>query len=572
MKVKHILRSLSIKNQIFSIWFWFGFSIWTISFFAPYLINGLDSYIRIHDTLEGELVWLKILSDSGHLYSVSNDVKLYNLMYGLPRNVLPSGFTFVPNMIHYFGMFWGYIFAHYILKTMGFVSFYIFIKKYMTLPSLNEVYIVSVCLLLTSIQFFTPFGLSIVGMPILALAFARLYYQKGIKTTLLIFFMFPFFSSFVWSGIELIILFGMLLLWMIFKQKDQFVSWFLSALAFGFGTLIANIQFFNGMLFSEGFRSHRVLYNTLTDMPNFSRTLSDFFGFLFSLHYHVSIFISIIIVIVFLISYFFVEKNPWAKRIFLFIVSIVAWQAFYPFFEFILKDITFIKSFHFNRFGFLLPFLWLILLLVSIEILSKNIILKKTIPLILISQFLVLALANDETAHNYKKIFKRDNFPSYKQYLALDIFPKIIKENNIKPHEKTISIAMSPSIAQYHGLSTLDGLFSVYDLDFKLEFQKIFQKELDKTDWKRREYFTNWGNRCYVFPADLPIETVANTMASKDRLKIKNLELDINQLKKMGCKYLFSAAEIINCKEIGLTYIKAYQSENLFWKIYLYEV
>ena len=61
MKVKHILRSLAIKNQIFSIWFWFGFSIWTISFFAPYLINGLDSYIRIHDTLEGELVWLKIL-------------------------------------------------------------------------------------------------------------------------------------------------------------------------------------------------------------------------------------------------------------------------------------------------------------------------------------------------------------------------------------------------------------------------------------------------------------------------------------------------------------------------------
>ena len=572
MKVKYLVSTFFDKFQIFSNWFWIGLIVWTISFFAPYLINGLDSYIRIHDTLEGELVWLKILSDSGHIYSVSNDIKLYNLMFGLPRNVLPSGFTFVPNMVHYFGMFWGYILAHFILKTMGFVSFYVFIKKYMKLPNLKEIYIVSVCLLLTSIQFFTPFGLSIVGMPILAYAFARLYYHKGIKTTLLIFFMFPFFSSFVWSGIELIILFGILLFWMLIKQKEYFLNWFYAALSFGFGTVIANIQFFNGMLFSNGFRSHRVLYNTLTDMPNFYRTLSDFFGFLFSLHYHVSIFISIIIVVVFFISYFYLEKKYWAKRVFIFIIIIVAWQAFYPFFEFILKDITFIKSFHFNRFGFLLPFLWLILLLISIEILSKHILLSKTIPLILISQFIVLALANDETAHNYKKIFKMDNFPSYKQYLALDIFPKIISDNNIKSHQKTLSIAMSPSIAQYHGLSTLDGLFSVYDLDFKLEFQKIFQKELDKTDWKRREYFTNWGNRCYIFPAELPLETVANTLASKDRLKIKGLQIDIQQFKKMGGKFIFSAAEIINHKSLGLNYIKSYTSKNSFWKIYLYEV
>ena len=192
--LKHILEHFS---KIFLA----GFVVWTVSFFLPYIILGEDSYLRIHDTLEGELVWLHILKENGVMHSIANEVKIAQLMHGLPRNVMPSGFTFIANICNLLGIFYGYIIGQYVLKTIGYFSFYLFIKKYMTLPRLNENVLVATTLLLTSIQFFTPFGLSVMGMPLLAYGFARLYYNKKSLTTLIIFLSFPFFSSFFWSGI-----------------------------------------------------------------------------------------------------------------------------------------------------------------------------------------------------------------------------------------------------------------------------------------------------------------------------------------------------------------------------------
>jgi hypothetical protein len=533
---------------------------------------GQDAYIRVHDTLEGELVWLKLLSESGFFYSLSNENKLLNLMHGLPRNVLPSGFSFVPNMINYLGMYSGYIMAQYLLKTSGYTAFYLLIRRYMHLPNLAEWVKVSIPLMITSIQFFTPFGLSIVGMPLVAFAFSRLYYKKGIITTLIILFFFPFFSSLVWSGIELIILFSFAIIIIAFYDRDQIKHWILALLAFISGSVLANIQFLNGMLFLEGFRSHRVLYNTVTDMPNFWHSLNEFLMFFFSVHYHVSIFVSLLILVVFMVAYHGIEANKWARNIMLGITAIVLWQAFYTFIEYLLRDIIFIKSFHFNRFGFVLPFLWLVLLIISLDIIAKVPRLKRWIPLILVSQFFIFMLTNDETVHNYKKLIGKDNFPSYREYLAQNLFQQIKHDVPILPQDKTLSIGLSPSIAQFNGLLTLDGLFSVYDLNYKLEFRKIFEKELEKVTWERREYFDNWGNRCYVFPAEIPLETVSHFLAKHDKLKLKNLEIDIKQFVKMGGKYILSACELLNYQELGIKPRGKYGDINKdFWIIYVYE-
>jgi hypothetical protein len=571
MKVNHFVNTFLDKFQIFSNWFWIGFIIWTISFFAPYLINGLDSYIRIHDTLEGELGWFNLVEKSGHLYSLSNLNSIDSIMNGLPRNVLPSGYVFFSNMLYIFGTFYGYIFSTFIYKSIGYFSFYLFVKKYMTIPNLNEIFIVSVSLLITSIQFFPQFGLSVVGIPLLSFGFARLYYRKGIITTMLIMFLFPFFSNFVLCGIEMILLMTIAILVITVIDKSHIKDWFLAYFAYILGNVIANIQFLNGMLFLEGFRSHRVSYNTIVDMPNFTTTISEFFSFFFSTHYHVSIFISLLIVVVFVISYHGIEKNKWARNIMLGITCIVAWQAFYPFIEFLLRDIAFIKSFHFNRFGFVLPFLWLILLIISLDIISRENKLKRWVPLVIFSQFLILFFANDETAHNYKRLLGNDNFPSYREYFAKETFKEIQQKLNIQKQDKILSICLSPSIAQFNGFSTLDGLFSVYDLEYKQKFRKIFEKELEKVDWKRRSYFDNWGNRCYVFPSEVPLNTVSTNLAKKDRYKLHNLEINPEAIKKLGGKYIFSACEIVNFKTLNLKHLGKY-GEGKYWEIYVYEV
>lgn len=559
-------------NNRFSREFYIGFLIWMVSFFMPYLILGKGAYIRIHDTLEGELVWLHILKVSGYMYSIPNEVILQNLMDGLPRNVLPSGFTAIANLCNFFDIFYGYILGQFIFKTIGYISFYLFIKRYMTLNYINEYGVVFVCLLLMSIQFFTPFGISIMGMPLLAYGFARLYYQQDYKITTAIFFIFPFFSSFVWSGIEIICLFNLYLIYLFIIKHDSIMKWVSAWLAFIAGTTLANFQFIYGMLFLKGFRSHRVEYYQFNDVPNISQSLNEFFSFFFSTHYHVSIFISTLIFSVFLISYYGIKKNNWSKRLFYAIIFIVLWQAFYNYIEYFTQHIVFIKSFRFNRFGFLLPFLWFLILLISLDTIARFRLLSKTIPIILCSQFLILFLANDETQHNYRKMWGlKDDFPSYTEYLAEKQFTELEKIIPKSKETKLISLGLSPTIAQFHDYGTLDGLFSVYDLNYKRRFRQIMSAELDKNQ-KIKEKFDTWGNRCYLYSAELGVENVQNCQSAHDRMKISKLEINTQHLKGMGADYIISACEVLNAKEIGLEKIKEIGTAADFWKLYIYKL
>ncbi len=572
-KLNPIFKIIQKINRRFSKEFFIGLGIWTISFFMPYIILGYDSYIRIHDTLEGELIWLHILKNSGYMHSLANSVKLDGIMDGLPRNVLPSGYTIIANLCHIFDIFYGYIIGHYLFKTLGFISFYLFIKRYMTLTYIYESGIVFVCLLLTSIQFFTPFGISIMGMPLLAYGFARLYYQQDFGITALIFFIFPFCSSFVWSGIEIIFLFNVYLVYLFIIKHDNLKKWIAAWVSFIAGTILANLQFIYGMLFlRDGFRSHRVAYYQFNDVPNIKASLAEFFSFFFSTHYHVSIFVSTLIFGIFILSYYGIKKNPWSKRIFLAIIFIVLWQAFYNYIEYFTQNIVFIKSFRFNRFGFLLPFLWFLILLISLDTIARFRLLSKTIPLILGTQFLILFIGNDETQHNYKKLWDmNDEFPSYREYLALDQFREIKKIiPNTKDH-KIVSLGLSPTIAQYHDYATLDGLFSVYNLNYKNEFRKIMEKELEKNPLIR-EKFDTWGNRCYLYSDELGVENVQNCQSAHDSKKIYNLEINTDQIKKLGGRYIFSACEVKNAPALGLQLLQTVGRETDFWKIYLYKL
>lgn len=505
------------------------------------------------------------------MHSLSNEVILENLMNGLPRNVLPSGYTVIANLCNLFDIFYGYILGQYLFKTIGFLSFYLFIKRYMTLNYINEYGIVFVCLLLTAIQFFTPFGISIMGMPLLAYGFARLYYQQDFSITALIFFIFPFFSSFVWSGIEIIILFNIYLIYLFVIKKNEMKKWIAAWISFILGTTIANSQFIYGMLQLKDFRSHRIEYIQYNDVPNLKDTIMEFLSFFFSTHYHISIFVSTLIFAIFILSYYGIRKNPWAKTIFYSIVFIVLWQAFYPFIEYATQDIVFIKSFRFNRFGFLLPFLWFIILLISLDTIARFRLLSKTIPIILVSQFLILFMANDETIHNYKKMIGQDDFPSFNEYFAVDQFKEIEKIIPKDSNQKLLSLGLSPTISQYHDYPTLDGLFSVYDLDYKHQFREIIAAELAKNS-KIKEKFDRWGNRCYLYSSELGVENVQNCQSAHDVAKIYKLEIDTDVIRKMKGGYILSAVEILNYKDLRLTFVQTVGTKFDFWKLYIYKL
>jgi hypothetical protein len=67
------------------------------------------------------------------------------------------------------------------------------------------------------------------------------------------------------------------------------------------------------------------------------------------------------------------------------------------------------------------------------------------------------------------------------------------------------------------------------------------------------------------------METVANNMCAGDKEKLRYLELNMEQFKKMGGKYIFSAAEILNAKSMNLNLLKRISPANAYWVIYVYQ-
>lgn len=44
----------------------------------------------------------------------------------------------------------------------------------------------------------------------------------------------------------------------------------------------------------------------------------------------------------------------------------------------------------------------------------------------------------------------------------------------------------------------------------------------------------------------------------------------LDDLKELGCEYLFSGAQIEDYQEMGLDFIGYYETENSYWGIWLY--
>ncbi|MCD6579346.1 hypothetical protein J7L48_07700, partial [bacterium] len=166
------------------------------------------------------------------------------------------------------------------------------------------------------------------------------------------------------------------------------------------------------------------------------------------------------------------------------------------------------------------------------------------------------------TYRNHNKI-KNINF---KEFYDTDLFNKIEQYIN-KPQRdyRVLTIGLHPAILQHNGFFTLGGYQSVYPLSYKHEFRKIIENELNKNEhWKG--YFDNWGNRCYAFVGEF--KKIEYT--KYENKKIKHLELNTRQLKKMKCEYVISSVEIENYKDNDLSFMRSFEGK--VWRIFLYSV
>lgn len=555
---------------------WYICSIVFILHFLPYFLFPGDAYIRIHDTLDGEWVWLHVLNETHNALNFNSDAVVSPIMNGIPRSAMPTGLSITMFMVYVFGTYWGYVVNYMIIHVVAFISMLTFLKWYWhthknhptTDSSLAS--IIYVALIFSLIPVYTPFGISVAAQPLLLLILIQLVNNNASAKHFIFLLLIPLYSSFVWIGIPLLMIMG--IIWFIRFIKLKKLQWkFLIGICLtAVSYLLVNYNIIQLTLFPpDGFISHRTAYQSYLFMPpSLSWSFGDFMQHFFTIHHHVGTMVTIPILIAGILIY---QNNlTLIKKLFIAILIIVLFQSTYNFFEYYIAPyIGIIKSFRLSRFNILLPLIWmLILFLVGKEWIQHKWLSRSTI-IVYISVILTTAVGNDELLHNYRRVFGAYHFPTYKEYFATNQFTTIKTSLSQDPSSYRVAcIGMNPAILQYNGFYTLDGLQSIYNLNYKREFRKIFENELNKNE-AIRNYFDGWGNRCYLFSAEVGHEWEAFLPPRQTNLKI-SLDLNANAFANLGGKYIFSAFEIENLK--GFKKIISSSDETSWWTIQVYEV
>lgn len=553
---------------------WITTGILAVLHFLPFLLNGDNAYIRLHDTLEGELVWLKLLVDNHVQWDLDPSATVPQVMNGLPRAAFPTGLSVNVVFVWLFGMYWGYFANRALVHVVAFLAMYILLKNHYIRDKERRYIVVLVSLVFSLVPVFSVFGLSVAGQPLVLNSF--LYLREKIyrwKDFLWLAF-FPFYSSIVWAAIPLLTCLGLIFLYDWIRKKQFNWGFLIAVVMMGLIYGLVNYPIFMLSFFNKEFVPHRDAYNVFMYWsPSIKGVLEDALLLFLTSHYHVGIFISLPVIIAIALTGKLRDRENRPAFIMFLIFLVSAFQGFYPMLEYWIGDsIGFVKSFRMNRFNILVPFMWCLALAITLGLFHRSSLLKAYILPFIAVQLLITFLSNDEMIHNYRKLAGIQTFPMFHEYMADEQFSEIDRYiGEPKENYRVISLGLSPTIAQYNGFYTLDGLQSVYDLNYKKKFREIFRGEIEKSP-AIEEYFDGWGNRCYMFSSELGKEYPAFMVHKTDGKVVKNLWFDANSFRELGGKFVISAVEIQNHDTVGLEFVKKFENNSSWWDIYLYRV
>ncbi len=541
---------------------WVSF-ILLIIYFLPFCVMGEDSYIMIHDNLDSAISRIKIIFDNNAMF---NPEQILPVMDGLPRKLFPGMMNVKMWIFMFSPCFWAYIINAFIVKSVALYGMFLLLIDYVIR---NNKWLCSiVALSFALIPFYTDYDLSSAGIPLILWAFFNLYNNKNIEVSYVLIILFPFYSSLVLSGIFLSLFLSTLCIIKICKEGKVFSHFFYGMILLCILYIIVNFDLFEQFFISSNYVSHRTEFIT---QSSFNDIVVDTFDLVMYSQYHAGKCCAWIIIFVFGVSCYFNYSKFKIYILFIFI-AIISLIFTARLFTLLLPNIRLLQEFQFDRFYFLLPTAYFIMLASA---LSDLYVYKKKMIAFVILLFICAynVIFDVEFRTTALKIIGMDNnqSPTYKQFFDENLFSQITKSLNIKDTSKckTVVLGIHPAITEFNGFYTLDSYKANYPLEYKHKFRKVIAKELEK-DESIKDYFDKWGSRCYVFSSELGKQYLYGKNSNKRY--VEHLQIDIETLKNLGCDYIFSAVKINNADQLKIKYISRYTTPDSFWEIYVYKV
>ncbi len=551
--------------------------------FLPCLLLGKGGVYIAHDQLDGEIFsyifHARHLFDNSRVYpELMNGIGKEGLQMAAPLMVLL--FCLLPPMQALFT-------AGVLIAAVGFCGMFACINRITG----NKVIAFVVGGIFAYTPFYTVYGLSVMGIPMLLYAFYGLYRREHRGRNMGLTAFYGAMSSPVLVGFACLGILSAAFVVLLLQKKGgrrREMLWFAAGFFLLSGIyLVCNLSLFVQVLGGgvAGFVSHKeeIVVNAvpvqdtvrelLTDGAMHARGMQKFML--------VPIGLAVLCGAVLYKKLTDKEKRVWQVLtggvclIFLLILFSAMYKAEWAA-EIRNRVGGMIKYTQFDRVYWLLPAFWYIVFGAALFLLWALIARRNRVAAVLAAGCFVLitggyVLWNSSFKANMRQLIKPANsnavtwerFYNEEVYAAIDAYIGRDKETY-----RCLSLGVDPAAALYNGFFCLDGYSNNYDVNYKHQFRKIMEDELAKSEYLRG-YFDNWGNRCYLFAAQL----AGNHYIGKNSgLVLEDFSMDVNQAKEMGCEYLFSGLEILNAEKIGLEFLDCFETENSYYKIWLYRL
>ena len=537
-----------------------------VIYLSPLFILQENAHIRVHDNLDSNLAWYKVLARSGEMFGVV-DATIPQIINGqLQRNAFGTEYSIIVWLYALFPTMIAYGLSQALTRVVAFIGMYLLLKKHF-LPGGKWMDLQIGCALAFALTPFWPSGmLSTLGMPLALWAFLNIRARTGTWKEYLVLTLLPLYASIVLGFFFFLSAMGFF--WLVDGLRGK--GWnlrLLTAIAYmtSIFMLVEYRLVFSFLYTAEPNSRDEYFHAHLSFWRAVRLTLKNYtLG-----HTHVmTVHTLFILPATFIAIYFIYKKKLWKQEklfVFLFALNILLsiWYAFW-FYEGwvpLTKRFHFMNTFNFARYHFLRP----LVIYSGFALALKIIALQggswvRTAKWLLLLQILFLGLFNDEIIYQQK--------PTVQEFFAEDLFKDIKEHIGLRQEEyRVASIGIHPAISQYNGFYTIDTYNNFYPLSYKHQFRKIIEKELAKNKTIRK-YFDQWGGRCYLFTAQLG----KRYMIKKDSKRhLKHLQLNTEVFKEMGGRYILSALPIDNAEENHLSLDRVFVSKTSAWKIYLYK-
>ncbi len=535
-------------------------------YLSPLIVLGENAHIRVHDNLDSNLAWYKVLATSGELAG-GLDAVTPQIINGLPRNAFGSELTLIVWLYKFFPTMVAYTLSQAITRVVAFIGMYLLLTKHVVKKPALSFITVGTALAFALTPFWPSGMLSTLGMPLALWALLNIRNGERSWKNYLTLTLVPFYASIVLGFFFFLAAIGLFWLYDAIKKTALNIPFLLGILYMGLMFLIVEYRLIYSFLFEQEPTSRDEYFHAkLTFAHSLRLTFKNFvLG-----HNHVMTVHGLFVLAAIFLALIFIAKNKeWhSQRLFiwLFVINFIlsAWYAFWFYRGWLplTERFHFLDTFNFARFHFLRPLIIYVSFALALKILVEGSLKwTGTVKFLLIGQIMLLFLFNDEIIYHNK--------PTVKEFYAEDVFAEI-KDHIGLPQEdyRVASIGLHPAISQYNGFYTLDTYNNFYSLSYKHNFRKIIEPELEKNN-KIRTYFDEWGGRCYIFTDELGKHYMFKKTSNK---KLKNLDLNLEPFVEMGGRYIFSAVPIENAAENHMQLDGEFTSKDTVWKIYLYKV